>query len=303
MSGTTRKWLVGCGIGCGLFVLALGAAGTCGYFAVRGIVDNAENLDDGFAALVERFGAPQDFVPPPDGCVPAERVEAFLAVRDEMAPVRQEVAGQFRVLDGEGPGRMFAKIKAAAGVVPSVLGFIGERNRALLAAGMGAGEYQHIYCLAYFGLLGKDPADGPGFALVDEEEDRDQEEAGDVHRGRGRNFHWSAELGSDDEVDVRERRGREVRRRINEVQRTVLANQAAAWRDGGLVGQGRAPDEWESQLQAEVRAMRDEALRLPWEEGLPGRIAECLEPYRDRLEAAYEPLTAILDVGLVEDED
>ena len=112
------------------------------------------------------------------------------------------------------------------------------------------------------------------------------------------------------------RRALEVRRRVNRVQRAVIANQAAALagipagalagtRDGAGAGgiKQEADDDWRSRLEAEARAMKEGSLRLPWEEGLPERIAECLEPYRERLDAEYEPLTGILDVGLLDDKD
>ena len=35
MASGVQKWLVGCGIGCGLMILAAGGIGTCGYVGVK----------------------------------------------------------------------------------------------------------------------------------------------------------------------------------------------------------------------------------------------------------------------------
>lgn len=292
MSGAGRKWLTGCGIGCGILVLVLGAVGTCGYLGVRRMVDKAQDLDDGFAAVAERFGEPAQYAPPADGCLPPDRMETFLAVRDSMASLRARLSRQLAVLDGSRSQGVLARIKAAADLVPQVLGYVGARNRALLQAGMGAGEYQHIYCMAYYGLLQKDPADGPGFDLVNHEPaSREKPE-----------FHWSVAGGSDESADVRERRAHEVRRLLNRVQRQVLANQATALAAAAGAGEPQ-DDDWARRLDDEVRAMNDDPYRLPWQDGLPERCASCLQPYRARLEAAYDAMTSILDVGLTVHEE
>ena len=46
--------------------------------------------------------------------------------------------------------------------------------------------------------------------------------------------------------------------------------------------------------------MDRESLRILWEEGLPEQIRASLEPYRDRLDATYDDMTSILEMGLIE---
>ncbi len=91
MAGTGKKWFIGCGIGCGLMFIVLGGAGTCAYFGVKQFKDKADGLDESFEAVEAQFGDATDFVPRPDGVIPAERMETFLAIRDDMAPLRVEV--------------------------------------------------------------------------------------------------------------------------------------------------------------------------------------------------------------------
>ena len=88
MAGAGKKWFIGCGIGCGLMVLILGGVGTCSYFGVKKIQEQVEGMEENADAVRARFGDPADFVPELDGAIPADRMEAFLAVRDGMAPFR-----------------------------------------------------------------------------------------------------------------------------------------------------------------------------------------------------------------------
>ncbi len=283
MASGARKWLVGCGIGCGFMILAAGGVGTCGYLGVRKIADRAERLDEGFAALGEQYGAVEDFVPPADGVVPAARLETFLAVREAMAPSRDELAEVLTELDGDtkGAGGVLRKIQAGISLLPRLFDFIDERNRVLADQGMGVGEYVHIYGLVYYSWLGRDPGDGPGFALSDDDhDDRD-----------GTSFRWG---GDDDPEEVRERRAAQVRRYLNRVQGRMLANQLDAARAAGLDAA------WLARLEAELDAVRLSPGRLMWQDDLPAATAAGLEPRRDRLEAAYSPVMNVVEVGLVE---
>jgi len=288
MAGAGKKWLIGCGIGCGFFVLVMGGIGTVGYFGVKKFADRAERIEGTFDRMDAEYGQPSDFVPETDGRIPPDRIEIFLAVRDDMGEVQQEVSGLFRTLDGEGESGVIDKIKAGMKFIPSLLIFIEERNNIMLNHGMGVGEYQYIYSLAYYGLLGKDPTDGPGFAVASDDDDRDDND-----------WHWDINTGDSDEDDVRENREREVRRFVNRVQSQVIQNQLEALDAAGSVA-SLDYDIWRAELAAEAAAMDRESLRMLWEEGLPAQIRDSLEPYRVRLDETYDDMTSILEMGLVE---
>lgn len=282
MAGAGKKWMVGCGIGCGLMLLILGGAGTCAFFGVQKFKDKAEGIDAGFEAIQTRYGEPTDFVPAADGTISALRMEAFLAIREDMAPTRREMSDMLRTLDED--GNWIAKAQAGLKLVPALLSFISERNAILVQHDMGVGEYQHIYSLSYFVLLGKDPGDGPGFMLSGDDEDNN---GGHVRFGH-----------SGGSGDVREKRAREVRETVNQTQSAVLGNQLTAYRATLAAGADPADDTWGAALLAEHRAMQDQSLRLPWEDGLPAPLAASLEPYRDRLDSSYDEMTSTLEIGL-----
>jgi len=86
-----RNWLLGCGIGCGvvLLVFVLVAAGPSTCSATPSRLQAAGGIQ---TTLVKEHGQISDFRPRPDGRIPAERIVAFLAVRDTTAAQRDELA-------------------------------------------------------------------------------------------------------------------------------------------------------------------------------------------------------------------
>jgi hypothetical protein len=215
-------------------------------------------------------------------------MEIFLAVRDQASGVQQEVSGLFQILDGSGEAGVIDKIKAGMKFIPSLFIFIEERNKIMLDHGMGVGEYQYIYSLAYYGLLNRDPSDGPGFTVVSDDE-------GDESNG----WQWQINSGEKGEEETKANRAREVRRFVNRVQSKVIGNQLVALDAAGYVD-GLDFETWRADLLAESEAMDRESLRLLWEEKLPDQIRASLEPYGDRLGATYDEMTSILEMGLVE---
>jgi hypothetical protein len=313
MAGTAKKWLIGCGLGCGFFValgLGLGAAG---WYGVRHVAKRAESIEAVSDSLATRFGPPEEYVPPVDGHLASARLEAFLEARRLMAPVRERTSRSLAVLDGSSGSNVPARIVAGVNFVPQLLTFVAERDRALLTVGMGTGEYQYLYTMAYFGLLKKDPGDGPGFQLS-------QGNGGEGHGGADWSFstrhgggHGSGNSdgagdGAGDKAARETKRETEretarrdradvVREDLNRVQRENLRRQLAALdAEGATAGKGRAA--WRDDLAAELTAMDNERRRFAWEQGLPEAMRGSLEPFRDRFEASYDAMTGVLELRL-----
>lgn len=276
MAGAAKKWAVGCGIGCGLMIIIAGGIGTCGYLGVKKIADGAEGLEDGFETLDEVYGKPGEFIPEADGTIPYERLETFLAVREDLTVAREELGGTLAILDGEGSGGVIDKIRAGISLVPSLFKFINERNEVLIEHGMGLGEYTHIYTVAYYAWLDKTPADGPDFELSSNDDDDDPVRFGVRSSGGD---------------DVYERREEDIRRYLHDIQREMLDNQIAA-------AEGAALDEvWLAELHAESDRMDDLRRRLLWENEVPELLRASLEPFRVRLEESYVPLMNAVEMG------
>jgi len=293
MASAGKKWAIGCGIGCGFILLLVGGVGTCGYFGVRKIVDQADGIEESFDELDARFGHARDYVPDVDGRIPPERIEVYLAVREAMVPSSRRTADLMAQLSDDsnipGPRKVLAKIRAGVSFIPAMMVFIEERNTTLLDKGMGLGEYHYIYALAFFSQLEKDPADGPSFRVSGSDDEEDQE--GPIR--------WGVHTGDGASGDVREDREKEIRRYLNKSLGLIAHNQLDAL-DQRLAGlEDQSLKLWREALAAEVAAMDREPRRILWEEGLPPVLLDSLEPFRDRLETSYVEILNVVELGLV----
>ena len=97
-SSSTKKWLIGCGIGCGAILLIVIILVMSGFFFIRNIVEGFKSSEVLMDTLVEQHGQIQEYCPSPDGEIKPQHLEAFLAVREAMVPVREELEMSFRIL-------------------------------------------------------------------------------------------------------------------------------------------------------------------------------------------------------------
>lgn len=250
MAGSGTSWWKGCAIGCGLFVV-LGILGTIG-----GGIAMLRPFHQAMSAREEldaRFPDQESYTPPPDGAVPADRMEAFLAVRDTLMShcgEFTEAMEQFRRMDalGEHPpagvvvGEVLRTMRRALGMAGTIGRFNTDRNRALLEHGMGLGEYTYVYAVVYHGWLGE----------------------------REENTHVKVE--NDDS-------GPRVRRDLRAMLRRQLDELTAAGGDPDLA----------VRLRRELVRLKEDRRRYPWRDGVPPALLTSLEPYRDRLESLYCP--------------
>jgi hypothetical protein len=293
MKKTTRGWLMGCGIGCGVLILIVVGLVVASGFIFRDAIQDFEQADQSMETVAERYGTISDFRPDADGAIRPERIEAFLAARDTVATERQEMDRSLTALSAasaeddadEGrtgrlpglPTGVIGTTRAGVWLLHQLADFLRQRNEALLESEIGLGEYYYIYTLTYYGWLENSPGDGPSFKLV-----------GD----RGYVFE---EIESLSEPAVREYRSEATRRSLNRLFLPVLRNQLddldAVEDPGELV-------EWRGLLEAEILKMETDADRIPWEDGLPDVISASLEPFRERLEQSYSVMCNALEAGV-----
>ncbi len=265
-------WLLGCGIGCAAIVVLGIVLIVMGGLYIGNMTQGLDKAVQAGEELEKAHGAEEDFSPRPDGTIPADRMETFLAVRDALAPARESIIRSFASLPTD-PNeiekldqapfmeKMSAALgfgRAAFGLVTDAGEFFNVRNRSLLEKGMGMGEYTYIYTIAYYSWLGHHPQEGPGFAGED--------------RGDG--------IGSMD---------RRTSERINKSLLQMLRNQIASL--------PQEDTEWRRVLQAEIEVMEREPGRFAWVDGVPPVLAASLEPYRERLERSYTPMTNAFELA------
>ena len=282
-SDTTKKWLIGCGIGCGAVALILILLGVGGFFFVRNIVQEFEESEELLSSLTEKYGRIREYCPDPDGIIRGERLEVFLSARQACDPARLELEKALSTLSegfekGENEAKarkgFFRMLGVGFGLIPQIADYFKARNQALVDAGMGVGEYYYIYVVAYYSWLGKDPEDGPPFSMTNEEDFKD--------------WDW-------DEEDLKEVRRDDVLRKLNRMMLPVLRNQYAKLSEGELI---ESQEDWQEILAAEVAAMEADRFRLLWQDGLPDVIKASLLPFRERLEASYSPMVNTLEIAL-----
>lgn len=270
------EWTTGCGIGCAVLLLIGILVVVGGTLFMRDTMTGFDTALQTREQLDERFGATDAFTPQPDGAIPAERMEAFLRARESVATARTDVGEFFATIanfdeqarEAE-QGSFWDKLRLTRQATGKALGFpaamgrfFEARNQALLDEGMGFGEYTYIYVTAYYSWLGHSPADGVdsvtvGVALDDTEETDSEGSAGSLPR------------------------------RAHENVVGMLRNQQGALAEAPP---DALPPGFAERLDAEIEAMESGRNRLPWEQGLPEAIAASLTPYRQRLEATYDPL-------------
>ena len=283
-TSSTKKWLIGCGIGCGVVIIIVVILLASGYFFVKNIVDEFKNTEAMTEVLTERFGRITDYCPDPDGAIRPERIEAFLSARDAFAPIRERIAKSLETLSQRKdvddvevgkPRSMLTMLRLGFGIIPQTAEFIKTRNEALLGVEMGLGEYYYIYVVTYYSWLGKNPEDGPGFQIVGPDEERDFD-------------YWDRE-------DSKEMRRERLLRRLNRMLLPMLRNQLEKLTEES---EPKASEEWRQMLKKEIETLEQDKERLLWQDSLPEVIALSLTPYKDQLEASYNLMTNLLEVTI-----
>jgi len=271
MSNTTTKVLAGCAVGCLLVVLALGGLAWMSYRWAKtaaDVVDAAERAEN---RLEAEYGSVGEFTPPA-GQIAVDRIEAFLAVRELMAPQRAALKESVEALaPAAGSGGALGGLRAARagiGMAPRILEFARVRNEALLEIGMGHGEYTWIYWLTYYAWLGHP---------VDESLLNDIMEARSELDGSMR-MHIEG-------MDT-EHLERQLRRDLEAMLRNL----------DGEIGADPKHAELRALVADELEAMDTDRSRMPWRNGPPETFTVGLDPYRDRLEASYSPATNIFEL-------
>jgi hypothetical protein len=281
MAGKLSKWLMGCGIGCAVVLILV-----IGFCAVGVRFMSQQFKEVGAAArsqgeLLEKYGETESFVPRPDGSIPADRMEVFLSVRENL----QEPQGEVEALVADFPPdellreeksfrKLFKVLQSIVDLMKPIMGYVDARNDALLEAEMGLGEYVYIYSLAYHSWLGRPLEDGPVF--------RRQVEG--VRAGEKILSKGDSPFSPD-----------QVRRRYRRYMLSILRNQLDALPPG-------AEEEWRNRLREEIGRFEGNPGRVAWKDGLPAAIESSLAPYRDRLEDVYHAATNPFEMPMRENE-
>ena len=262
MAGSGKKWLVGCGVGCGAVVL-LGILLTVGGSLY--MMKPFNKAVDAQKALEAEYGTRETYIPPAEGITP-DRLEVFMAVRRDLLPICEEfrkIGDSFAAMDeldkdGDEPskGEIFHAMKGLTGSIFGMVGNIGRftelRNQALLEGGMSLGEYIWVYVLVYNSWQGEVPR-----------RDFDGDAEGD--------------MSSKEQKVVREM----VLRHAEALASAGMAAEATLWNE-------------------EADRMKRSETGVPFKDGtLPEELIRVFEPYSRKLESLYCEATSSFEMNRI----
>lgn len=241
------------GKGCLLIALALSFVTLSGFYFLTAGVREAKRLEQ---TLIDRFDWADKYTPSIDGSIAAQRVEAFIRVREAVQTIcadYQAILVSISDLDKleaeednsatETASTGMQGFKSAFRAGPKMLEFSETRNQALLDENMGLGEYMYIYLASY----GKQLANEPDSAFSGMEE-----------------------------AFISDRARKEF------IQ--ILTNQLLAIQASGPQSSNPALI---TELQTEIEALKVGSHSSPWPNGPMGRTGEALAPYQQRISDLY----------------
>ncbi|NOR14444.1 MAG: hypothetical protein GQ544_01935 [Candidatus Aminicenantes bacterium] len=282
-SSSTKKWLIGCGIGCGVVIVIVALLVTGGVLYVRSLVKGFEDSEAMLKSLTEQHGRVNEFCPDPEGGIGPDRLEAFLQAREATLSFREKIENTIDTLsegklkgevDEKSAGSVLNKLRLGFGMIPQIAEFYKVRTQALLDANMGLGEYYYIYSIAYYSWMGKPISEGPSLQFREGEEFRFED--------------WDNEEAQQLQEDM-------LRRRLNRMLLSMLRNQYEKLTSDEYT---QASEEWKEQLAAEIEALESDSHQLAWEKGVPDIIASSLEPFRARLESSYSSFLTAIELSI-----
>ena len=276
MASTGKKWLTGCAIGCVVLLVLLGLVTMASYMMLRGTLEGFQQAKESGEELTHTHGAIVAFTPPLPSALPADRLHLFISVRESLGEPQKALEGAFIQFPTAIERKKESKLRTILTVfrgLGDLLRPMGEyvdaRNRALLDAGMGQGEYLFYYGLTYYSWLGHSPDDIPRM----EGGERDKPNFR-IHGGKDAAF-------------GRDQAWRRYRFSTEAMLRNLHAAMTAA-----------ADPEAETALQdltAEIDRLAKDPDHLAWSGGLPPAWQAALEPERGRLAKTYNPTANIFE--------
>lgn len=264
MDKTWSRVLAGCGVGCLLLVAIVVGFTWMGYRWARDTTEAVEKAAATERQLVAEYGRVREYVPPVSVQPSVDRLEVFLAVRENFAPARialeETVNGIANREEESGVAGGLRAVRSGVSIPHHIMEFSSARNQALIDAGMGVGEYTWIYWLSYFAWLDHS-ADDSEFHQIMADRSHDHGRVnvqidGGMEQGR---ITW--------------RLRRDITAMLKNLQDELTAEPAGSAVHGIVA--------------AELEALAADPERVPWEDGLPAEFAVGLEDFRDRLEASY----------------
>jgi len=298
MKSTTSKWLLGCGIGCGVIIVIGVIVCSGGYFLLKGTVAGFHDAQVAMDSLTARFGSAEDYIPPLDGRIPEDNLERFLFVRDSLKMQGEELTELIVSLstraveqsknENNKAGDVLGLMGKGFSLVPKMSGFIKLRNELLLANEINIGEYKYIYILGYYSWLHKSMQDGPEFNLVGT-------------RSKSFEYNYDDESATDSgKLSTREQREQMIKKQARRFMILMFENSLTEM-NNSQTGSTVSVRKWKKEIEAELARLEDDEKRIPWEDNMPKSIVNSLRPFKERLEAGYLHMLSNIEMQGISD--
>jgi hypothetical protein len=269
MSGRGTKWLMGCSLGCAVpLVIVLGLLAIGWHHHFKDAVTGFRSAGKTQEVLHETMGGIDDFAPRWDGGLQAERLTAFLAIQQQIAPmgialVEEALDGRRAMNDSKGRlGRFWHTLTEGNRLGIQLARFLQARSEAMLAEGMNPGEYLYLHSLIYHCWLGYDPG---------------QEAAGyleSIHHGADGlriQVGGNVNLADDPEIVLRQLRQSLNRRHQIWLQSMLQAAPATL---------SAVEEAWVDQVRKQKERLEQQPESMPWTDSFPPAWQHVLEPLR-----------------------
>ena len=239
--------------GCLIIILTISFVIASGFYFLTAGVRDAKHIEQ---TLVDRFGWAEEYTPPLDGSIELQRIEAFIHVREAVQPDcadYQAVLVSINNLD---------KLETDQESSPSEAASTGLQGiKSALSAGPRMVKFSTTR----------------NQALLDEE------------MGLGEYLYiylttYGEQLARESVSDFSNMEEAYVSERARREYAQILANQLLALQDSAL--HTDYPN-LETDLLAEIEAMKDGSQSSPWPKGPVGKSRESLAPYQQRLDDLY----------------
>ncbi|MCZ6599603.1 MAG: hypothetical protein O7A07_02060 [Acidobacteria bacterium] len=279
MAASGKKWLTGCTIGCVALLVILGLVTMAGFMMISGTLEGFREAKETGEELAGTHGAIVDFTPPHPGELPAVRLHLFISVRESLAGPQKALEAAFIQFPAavekaekneESTWRtIFTVFRGLGDLIRPMGEYVEARNRALLDAGMGQGEYLFYYGLVYYSWLGHSPDDIPRMDGGDQDGSNTR-----IHAGQNASFS-----------------AKQSWRRYRFYTEAMLRNLHAAMTASADPEAGTALQD----LTAEIDRLAKDPDHFVWSDGLPPAWQTALEPERERLAKTYNKTANIFE--------
>ncbi|NOX16875.1 MAG: hypothetical protein GXO87_01145 [Chlorobi bacterium] len=289
MENKSSKILVGCGVVFGIVVVLVVLIG----FGIYTYIKNASAKKDEIVQLnkfiEDKYGNVDEFIPPKN-VVDSVKFVFFLDVRDSLIKYDDEITSELQKISSTVEKQKedvsfwetLKVMKTALDLIPNFMTYVKKRNELLIKRDLSLGEYLYYYVVSYYSFLKKDVADGPPINILIS---GSKNNAVIAYNDEGNNKEPEK-----NKKDLMRKRKIDLSEKINLVFIKFFEN---------AVANADSLSKVRNYFSGELVKMKENVLRLPWQDGLPETAESFIKRFERILEKTYNPAINSLETELI----